>query len=194
MLIYFDIETFSSDGFRAGNTKVISIQYRDFDGNTRLLREWESSEKDILERFLTDLKMMRREDFLILVGHNILRFDVPTLVRRMVANGVEDQGTLEDFFYGIAMVDTLQCMLPFNGMRFRGLNTEEVSNRLGISEPRHRNTEIESFYRSKDFQKIEAHAIADLDFIQDLYWKLKRGEVKPTLVGKNGSGAPKRYN
>lgn len=195
MLLYFDIETFSEDGFRSDGTKVIAIQYRDFDGNTRLLKEWESSEKDILERFLSDLKMMRKGDFLILVGHNILRFDVPTLVRRMVANGIDGHGNLEDFFYGIAMVDTLQCMLPFNGMRFKGLNTEEVSKRLAISEPRRRNTEVDSFYRQREFGKIEAHAVADLDFVQDLYWKLKRGEVRPASDGPNGAPPfPRKYN
>jgi uncharacterized protein YprB with RNaseH-like and TPR domain len=180
MLLYLDIETFSEDGFRSDGTKIISIQYRDFDGNTKLLKEWESSEKNILERFLSDLKMMKRNEFLILVGHNILRFDIPMIVRRMVANGIDGQGNLEDFFYNIAAVDTLQCMLPFNDMRFKGLGADEVSKKLGISEPEHRNTEVESFYRRKDFGKIEAHAVADLDFVQDLYWKLKKREIKPT--------------
>jgi len=177
MLLYMDIETFSEGGFRSDSTKVISIQYRDFDGNTKVLKEWESSEKNILGSFLTDLKIMRRDGFLILVGHNILKFDVPTLIRRMVANGIDGQGNLEDFFCNMATVDTLQCMLPFNNMRFKGLGAEDVSSRLDIPGPNHRNTEIESFYRKKEFQKIEEHALADLDFVQSLYWRLKRDGV-----------------
>jgi DNA polymerase elongation subunit (family B) len=177
MLLYIDIETFSDDGFRSDDTKIISVQYRNFEGETRVLKEWESSEKKILQSFMNDLKMMRNEGFLILVGHNILRFDIPTLIRRMAANGIDGRGNLEDFFSNIATVDTLQCMLPFNGMRFKGLNADDVSSRLGITGPRHRNTEVESFYRNKDFGKIEDHAVADLDFAQGLYWKLKREEV-----------------
>jgi DNA polymerase elongation subunit (family B) len=177
MLLYIDIETFSENGFRSDCTKVISIQYRNFDGRTKVLKEWESSEKNILSSFLTDLKMMRNEGFLILVGHNILRFDVPTLIRRMAANGIDGHGNLEDFFSNIATVDTLQCMLPFNGMRFKGLNSDDVSSRLDIPGPNHRNTEVESFYRNKEFKKIEDHAVADLDFVQSLYWRLKREEV-----------------
>jgi hypothetical protein len=176
MMLYFDIETFSEDGFRSDSTKVISIQYRDHDGNYKILKEWETSEKEVLQRFLTDLKIMRRDNFLILIGHNILRFDVPTVIRRMVANGIDGQGNLEDFFYNIAMVDTLQCLLPANGMRFKGLNTEEISKKLGISVPVHRNTEIATFYRNREFKKIEDHALADIDFIQDLYWKLKKDD------------------
>ncbi len=185
MLLYMDIETFSQDGFRAGATKVISIQYRDYEGNFKMLKEWESSEKDILQKFFTDLKRMKRENFLILIGHNILRFDIPTLVRRMVANGIDAVDSLEDFFHNIAVVDTMQCMLPFNGMRFKGLSTEDVARKLRITEPHHKNTEIESFYKNREFQKIEQHAIADLNFVQDLYWKLKNDEVDGLFL-KNG--------
>lgn len=177
MLLYFDIETFSENGFKAGTTKIISIQYRDFDGNYKMLKEWESSEADILQKFFTDLKMMKREDFLMLVGHNVLRFDIPMIIRRMVANGIESVDDLEDFFHNVFVVDTMQCMLPFNSMRFKGLNTEEISRRLGITVPHHRNTEIESFYRNREFRKIEQHALADIDFVQDLYWKLKKEDM-----------------
>lgn len=185
MLLYFDIETFSENGFRADGTKIISIQYRDYEGNLKVLKEWESSEKDILQKFLTDLKMMKRDNFLILIGHNALRFDIPTLIRRMVANGIDGVGNLEDFFHNIAVVDTMQCMLPFNSMRFKGLSSEETAKRLGITEPHHKNTEIESFYKNREFEKIVQHAIADLNFVQDLYWKLKNDEV-PQLFPEDG--------
>ncbi len=185
MLLYFDIETFSENGFRSGGTKVISIQYRDYDGNFKMLKEWESSESDILQKFLTDLKMIKRDDFLMLVGHNVLRFDIPILIRRMVANGIDAVDDLEDFFHNVFVVDTMQCLLPFNNMRFKGLNIEEIAKRLSITEPHHKNTEIESFYRNREFDKIEQHAVADLDFIQDLYWKLKKEDVK-RLFSENG--------
>lgn len=177
MLLYMDIETFSENGFRSGGTKIISIQYRDYDGNLKFLKEWESSEKDILQKFLTDLKIMKKDNFLILVGHNILRFDIPTIIRRMVAHGIDAVDSLEDFFHNIAVVDTMQCMLPFNSMKFRGLGAHDIAEKLGIEKPSFRNTEIESFYRNREFRKIEQHAIGDLDFIQKLYWKLKNDEI-----------------
>lgn len=188
MLVYFDIETFSGDGFRSGGTKVIAIHYRDFNGRVRMLKEWESSEKEILQSFLTDMKMIKRDDFLMLVGHNVLRFDIPTVIRRMAANGIDSSDSLQDFFGGVFVVDTMQCMLPFNSMRFKGLNIDDVSGGLGISGPHRRNTEVESFYRERKFAEIERHAAADLDFVQDLYWKLKRGEV-PKNFGAGTSGA-----
>ncbi len=177
MLLYFDIETFSDNGFRSSNTKIITIQYKDFDGNVRILKEWDSSESDILRKFFTEMKMIKKDDFLMLVGHNVLRFDIPMIMKRMVANGIGSADELHDFFHNVFVVDTLQCMLPFNNMRFKGLNTEEISKKLKISEPRHRNTEIESFYRSRKFADIEKHALADLEFIQDLYWKLKKEDM-----------------
>jgi DNA polymerase elongation subunit (family B) len=193
MLLYFDIETFSENGFRADTTKVISIQYKDHQGNLKILKEWESSEKDILQKFLTDLKMMKKDDFLILVGHNILRFDLPVIIRRMVANGIDGHGNLEDFFSNIATLDTMQCMLPFNDMRFKGLSSEGIAQMLGITPPHHKNTEIESFYKNREFQKIEQHAIADLKFVEDLYWKLKYNNV-PKLNNGTSSSQPHRQN
>lgn len=70
-------------------------------------------------------------------------------------------------------------------MRFKGLSTEEIAKKLNIAEPHHKNTEIESFYRNREFQKIEQHAVADLNFVQDLYWKLKKDEVDG-LFSENG--------
>lgn len=187
MMLYFDIETFSENGFRSAGTKIISIQYRDFDGNFRMLKEWESSERDILQKFLTDLKMKRSEDpyGVMLVGHNILRFDIPIIIQRMVANGMGSPDELHDFFRNIMTVDTMQCMLPFNSMRFKGLNSADVSKKLGLTEPHHKNTEIESFYKNREFGKIEQHAVADLDFVQDLYWTLKKEDVRK-LFSENG--------
>lgn len=177
MMLYFDIETYSENGFRSDNTKIITIQYMDHEKRLKILKEWESSEKNILQNFMTELKMMKRDNFLILIGHNVLRFDIPILIRRMAANGIDTMSNLEDFFQNIAVADTMQCLLPFNGMRFKGLSSVEISKKLGIPEPVHRNTEIESFYRNKEFKKIEDHASADLDFVRELYWKLKRDQV-----------------
>lgn len=188
MLLYFDIETFSENGFRADTTKVISIQYKDHQGNLKVLKEWESSEKVILQSFLTDLKMMKKDEFVILIGHNILRFDIPTVIRRMAANGIDGHGNLEDFFGNIATLDTMQCMLPFNDMRFKGLSSEFIAEKLGITPPHHKNTEIESFYKNKEFDKIEQHAIADLKFVEDLYWKLKNNGIQK-LNGESKSYA-----
>lgn len=177
MLLYFDIETFSENGFRADTTKVISIQYKDYEGKLTILKEWDSSEKEILQKFLTNLKIMKKDNFLILIGHNILRFDIPVLIRRMVAHGIDGHNNLEDFFHNIATLDTLQCMLPFNEMRFKGLSSEGIAQMLGMNGPRYRNTEIESFYKNREFQKIEEHALADLKFVEELYWRLKNKNV-----------------
>ena len=178
MLLYFDIETFSENGFRSDNTKVITIQYEDYSGNFKILKEWEGSEKKILQIFWNDLKMWKREGFLTLIGHNVLRFDVPTIISRMSANGIDTQQNLEEFFKGIAVADTMQCMLPFNNMRFKGLSSVNISKHLKIKEPNHKNTEIESFYKNKEFDKIEDHARADIEFVKDLYWKLKKENIE----------------
>lgn len=176
MLLYVDVKTFSERGFKSGSMKVILIQYRDFEGRLRVLKGWESSEKEVLGAFLSDLRRMKRDGFLMLVGHNVLRFDVPVLIRRMAANGLDSAENLEDFFHDVATVDTMQCMLPFNSMRFKGLSADDISASLGI--PGRSNGDVEKLYREKRFAEIEARAAPDLDFVQSLYWKLKRGEIQ----------------
>lgn len=81
---YFDVET---TGINFDKDEIITIQWQRLDGFTGepigeliILKEWESSEKEILERFLPNLRC-KPFDF-IFIGKNLL-FDFSLLNQRM---------------------------------------------------------------------------------------------------------------
>jgi len=171
--LYLDIETFSEDESSIHNGKVISIQYRDGNGNTTVLKEWVSGEKDILKEFHGHLLELRKTGPITMIGHNMLRFDIPMLIHRMVFHKIDSMHSLLDLYHdSVYSYDTLQCLAPFNKFKFKGLNAQELSGRLGIRPPKHGGSEIAEFYRKKKYRKIEEHVLADLDFTEDLWKKL----------------------
>jgi DNA polymerase elongation subunit (family B) len=172
--LYLDIETFSEGEFRVRNTKVISIQYKDSDGNITVLKEWESNEKTILKRFHDHLLKLKNTGFIVVIGHNLLRFDIPILIHRMAVHNIDTYENLLDLHHShIIAMDSLQCLLPFNDFQVKGLNAVELSRRLKIRAPKHKSTEIAQFYRNGQYDKIEEHILADLDFMEDLWRKLR---------------------
>jgi DNA polymerase elongation subunit (family B) len=173
-LLYLDIETNSKEDRSIHDAKVISIQFRDGNGNTTVLKEWLSSEKTILKEFHGHLLKLRETGSITIVGHNMLRFDIPMLIHRMVLRKIDTHQKLLDLFHDdVYGYDTLQCLTPFNNFRFKGLNAQDLSNRLSIRPPKHDAREIPEFYNKKQYKKIEEHVLADLDFTEDLWKKLK---------------------
>jgi len=177
-ILYLDIETFSDGQFKLSNTKIISIQYEDINGNLNILKEWVAGEKQILNDFYKYLKNLQTKESIMMIGHNLLRFDIPMLIHRMAGYDIDSYGNLIDLFHNIFVIDSMQCLLPFNEFRFKGLNAEELSKKLKIREPKHKNTEIADFYKNKQFNKIEEHILADMNFIKDLWWTLRKEQNK----------------
>jgi DNA polymerase elongation subunit (family B) len=184
--LYLDIETFSEGEFRVRSTKVISIQYKDSDGNITVLKEWESDEKTILKRFHDHLLELKNAGLVVVIGHNLLRFDIPLLIHRMAVHNIDTYENLLDLHhFHIVAIDSLQCLLPFNDFRVKGLNAVELSKRLKIRAPKHKNTEIARFYTDGRYDKIEEHILADLDFMEDLWRKLReRGPELDSLLSR----------
>lgn len=179
VIIYLDIETFSpKDQFQIDDSKIISIQYKDVNGTFKILKEWESNESEILKNFYEYLKSFQKKENIMIIGHNILRFDIPMLLHRMILHGIDTSPNLIDFFHNIFIVDSMQCLLPFNQFKFKGLGSEELAKKLKIREPKHKNTEIANFYRERRFDKIEEHIMSDIIFIEDLWWILRKEQNK----------------
>lgn len=185
--LYLDIETNSKESRSIHDAKVISIQYRDGDGNTTVLKEWLSSEKAILKEFYEHLLMLRKTGSITIVGHNMLRFDIPMLIHRMVLRKIDTHQNLLDLFHSdVFGYDTLQCLTPFNNFRFKGLNAQDLSSRLGIRPPKHDSGQIPDFYRKGKYKEIEEHVLADLDFTEDLWKKIRENthELRSLLSDK----------
>jgi len=183
--LYLDTETFSDKkDFKPESTKIISIQYKESGGELNVLKEWKSDEKTILKTFYDYRKQLTGRESVVIVGHNILRSDIPLLIHRAALHKIDSASNLIDLFHEAIVIDTMQCLLPFNKFRFKGLNSVELSRKLKIREPKYKNTEISGFYRENKFNEIEEHIIADMNFIEDLWRTLQteQDKIKKALV------------
>ena len=149
--IFFDIETYSPDEHGPSLCdKVISIAYKIGDSDVVVLKEWELGEKAVLSAFLDVIHSQYRPN---IIGHNILRFDIPVIVCRSFENGL---GRLEEIYsvfrepYGI---DLIQCLLPSNRMYFRGLGLTACAERLGISMASEEGSSIQELYERGNMRK-----------------------------------------
>lgn len=175
--IFFDIETYSPDdsGPRLCD-KVISIAYKVGDSDVVVLKEWELGEKEVLNRFLDVIQSQDRPN---IIGHNILRFDIPVIVCRSVENGL---GRLEEIYsvfrdtYGI---DLIQCLLPSNRMYFSGLGLTACAKRLGISLAGENGSSIQKLYERGEYDKIVHHNVEDVLVTERLYYHLLNCDFHP---------------
>jgi len=184
VFIFLDIETFAENEFKLSNSKIIAIQYNDsVTKELIILKEWIDNEKIILEKFYRYLKeFIQKEEPITIIGYNLLRFDIPLLIHRIAYNQIESYEVLLDVFHSIFVIDLLQCLLPFNNVRFKGLNSANLAERFEISMPVYRGKDINEFYLKKQYSKIEEHIVADIDFTRELYWIIKDKEKMKRLI------------
>ena len=118
MLYYLDIET---TGLDSEKDKVITIQFAKIDFNTgmmiqpiSLIAEWQSSEKNILEKAYSFLMEGNEWDF-VPCGYNILHFDLPFLFSRF-QSVLKKPVTYE--FLDRPTLDLKSIFILMNGGRF----------------------------------------------------------------------------
>ncbi|MCW3988808.1 MAG: ribonuclease H-like domain-containing protein [Candidatus Bathyarchaeota archaeon] len=180
--IFFDIETYSPhvSGPRLCD-KVISIAYKIGDSDVVVLKEWELGEKAVLTRFLDVIQSQDRPN---IIGHNILRFDIPVIVCRSLENGLGRLGEIYSVFREPYGIDTLQCLLPSNRMYFRGLGLAACAERLGISLASENSSSIQELYERGEYEKIVHHNVEDALVTERLYYHLMNCDFDPFNVGR----------
>lgn len=178
--LYFDIETWSpSKELKPSECKIITIQYKDIDDDLIILKEWESDEKTILKQFYEYFSnLLESERSVFLVGFNLLRFDIPVLIYRLVKNEIDTYENVLDKFQKPFTTDLRQALLPFNDMRHKGLNAEAISEKLGLESPPHKNFEIPKMYENKEYDKIVEHIEGDMSFLNNLSYVIRRDQQK----------------
>jgi len=125
--LYFDVETYRpQDRGAFTEEKIIAIgvleeRAPDEEASFKLFTEWEAgSEKAAVGEFYRYLKALTGNDTVIVVGYNILRFDIPLLVQKGVEHGVGSLPELNKLWYNTYAIDLFQVTLPLNDMRFYG--------------------------------------------------------------------------
>ena len=123
--LFLDVETYSPGPRPTYDDRIIAIAYKQEGGPVTVLKEWESDEKQILTRFLEEIK---RIDRLNIIGHNILRFDLPLIINRASAHGIAPTGDLMHLLLDPYTIDTIQAQLPANNFYFKGLGLRDCVN------------------------------------------------------------------
>ncbi len=147
---YFDIETL---GFDAYTCKVITIQFQEMYKETgipksglTILKEWESSEKEILEQLLDKLNPSYAWDF-IPIGFN-LRFDLTFLqirIKEVLGVNIDSKW----LHYDLPRIDLKDTIVMINNGSFKG-STLDWFVRKEFD-----NSEVPGWYDKGEYEKIE---------------------------------------
>jgi len=185
--VYFDIETYSPGERPQFTNTIIAVGLTELDGRLTLLRSWQKTEKEVLDEFygrlknLVEMRPRRR-----LVGHNVLGFDLPLFIARAQAYELDKTEDIIEVVYRQEVIDLLQCLLPYNGFRYKGLNAERLSRIFDLTPIEYTGKDISKLYENKDYEAIEKHLTSDLKFIIDLHEKLAKisaNELRAKLSG-----------
>ena len=125
-----------------------------------------TTEEEIISRFYQLLEKL--DDIKIIIGFNILRFDIPLLVQRGKELGVKDVKDANFLFHNTFTVDYFQVCLTLNNMRFNGNKLEDCASKLeqisGQQIPKRvgKGSDIAQLYKQKKYDEIKDHLYSDL--------------------------------
>jgi len=145
---YLDIETTGLDKI---NNKIITIQYMELERNTakpvgplKILKEWESDEKTILTRFISDF-VPENDWAFIPIGFN-LQFEHKFLWQRCMSNGLQPVDILDGPFLDLKTVGVIM-----NKGEFKGAALHNLTNKP------HGGGNIPQLYAEKKYEEIESY-------------------------------------
>lgn len=176
--IFFDIETYSPNTFQRPkfNEKIITIAHKAENSDISILKEWEIGEKEVLRRFI---EVIKQTDWPNLVGHNILRFDIPVLIYRSLENDLGSLHELMTLYLESFPIDTIQCLLPANNLYFKGLGLKDCAHYMGIEMKGCPSSEISKHYEQGNYDEIIRHNIEDVLTTEKLHNHLLNSSFYP---------------
>ncbi len=179
---YLDFET---TGINPSIAKIITIQYQKIDQETGepigplvILKEWESSEKEILNEFLSDFGFPNKPWNFIPIGFN-LRFEFYFLLVR--AKEVLGIGIpIKWLYFHKPFVDIKSTVVMVNKGQFKGAKLSWFTDK------KEHGSNIPNWYLQKQFHEIEDYIMVEarefikayqflLQHLPILFEKYKRG-------------------
>ena len=182
MNYYLDIETTGLDKI---NNKIITIQYMELERNTakpvgplKILKEWESDEKTILTKFISEFKPEKKWAF-IPIGFN-LPFEHKFLWQRCISNGLRPVDILNGPFLDLKTVAVLM-----NKGEFKGASLHKMTNKP------HSGAVVIEWYDEKKYAEIERYIKTEADEFSNFCVRLY--EEMPPLLERIEDGEVKVY-
>lgn len=164
---YLDIET---TGLDPNKDKIITIQYQELDihtgepiGELIILKEWESSEKDIIKKFVIDSRILDTYDFsFVPVGYN-LTFEHNFLKRRAQINDLTEVDILHQPFIDLRAIGILM-----NKGQFKESGLDKITGKKSDG------SKIPSFYENKQYDEIVTYIEQETEeFLKFNVWLYK---------------------
>ena len=187
--LFLDIETYSSqkDADSSLNpykeeAKVILIAYNYYDSFKPpkkeeikppvFLKEWESTEKGILEKFYAFLKETKSKDkYLKITGFNVTKFDLPYLFGRMKLHSIASEQELHDLLFRPFGIDLFQlsAIISQKTKQFEqlwGINHKDTTAFFKLQEKEATGLDCTKYYDSKEYNKIIQYSTQEFNFEQ----------------------------
>ena len=169
MNYYLDIETTGTEPIR---DKIITIQYMELERETakplgplKILKEWESDEKTILTKFISETRVNDEYRFTFVpIGFN-LDFEHRFFWWRCKAWGIEPISILGESGDQKPYIDLHLISILKNKGEFRGASLDFVTNKP------HGGSNIPNLYREKKYAEIESYIKNEADeFVNLAQW------------------------
>ncbi|MEN9625937.1 MAG: hypothetical protein RL557_265 [archaeon] len=161
---YLDIET---SGLNPATDKIITIQFQELDrysgkavGELIILKEWESSEKDILKEFILKSRILDPYSFsFVAVGYNLC-FEHNFLKKRTEINGLPSIDILTKPFLDLRAIGILM-----NKGVFKGSALKDITGKKG------KGAEVPEWYARHDYKNIIDYIVNETEeFIKLNVW------------------------
>jgi uncharacterized protein YprB with RNaseH-like and TPR domain len=180
--LFFDLETTDLNanwgnilaiGYRVEKEPVTVLRINDFKGWTPY------DDKRLIEEFL---KVWSREDVGVVIGHNIILFDIPYLQARMLRNGLgvlPVKSRVDTYFVAKSKLKmkgkSLGSVAEFSGCKSRKTPLSPEVWRLAArgDEP--------------SLEYIAKHCAADVRVVQQVYEKISPMMMRHPVIGDYGS-------
>ncbi|MBP7936875.1 MAG: hypothetical protein KA354_19715 [Phycisphaerae bacterium] len=168
---YLDIET---TGIDAQHDHILTIQFQPLDrstgqpiGTLRILKAWESSEKEILDQFIAEVGILDPYPFAFIpVGFNLM-FEHNFLRARSVAHGLPEIDILARPFIDLKAVGVLM-----RHGEFKGTSLDALTGKQGNG------SQISVWYAARDFGAIVRYIEQEArEFIRFYAWLCARMPV-----------------
>ena len=164
---YLDIET---TGLDPSKDKIITIQFQELERSTGraigeliILKEWESSEKQILEEFISKSRILDQYPFsFVAVGFN-LGFEHNFLKKRTEINGLHPVDILNKPFLDLRAIGILM-----NKGEFKGSGLSDITGKKG------KGMQVPIWYIQKEYGQIGEYIKNETEeFIKFVMWLYK---------------------
>ena len=164
---YFDIET---TGLDPEKCKIITIQFQELDsfsgegkGDLVILKAWESSERDILEKFIKMSGICESKWNFIPHGYN-LKFEHDFLMKRAEIYGLPKIDIL-----GGPFIDLHPIGIMMNRGQFRGSGLDNITGKVGDG------LDVLEMWTFDAYDKIEEYVRREAsEYIRFYVWLKKR--------------------